>query len=68
MEDLKTSQQGNITALKMFEQEIASLDKSVSKYKDNIKDIIKLLGGKYFRYGRPGNRNQEFIRNYRRQG
>ena len=44
MEDLKASQQGNITALKMFEQEIASLDKSVSKYKDNIKDIIKLLG------------------------
>jgi len=44
MEDLKTSQQGNITALKMFEQEVASLDKSVGKYKDNIKDIIKLLG------------------------
>ncbi len=44
MEDLKASQQGNITALNMFEQEIASLDKSVDKYKDNIKDIIKLLG------------------------
>jgi len=44
MDDLKTSQQGNITALKMFKQEVASLDKSVGKYKDNIKDIIKLLG------------------------
>jgi murein DD-endopeptidase MepM/ murein hydrolase activator NlpD len=44
MEDLKTSQVGNVTALKTFEQEVASLDKSVDKYKDNIKDIIKLLG------------------------
>jgi len=44
MEKLKCTQKDNINAVKMFKTEIDSLDKSVVEYKNNIKDIIKLLG------------------------
>lgn len=44
MEKLVSAQEGNANALRMFEEEISSLDKAVVDYKTNIKDIIKLLG------------------------
>jgi murein DD-endopeptidase MepM/ murein hydrolase activator NlpD len=44
MEEMKSSQDGNITALQLFQEEISSLDKEVLEYKNNIKDIIQLLG------------------------
>ena len=44
MEKLVSAQEGNANALRMFEEEISSLDKAVVDYKNNIKDIIKLLG------------------------
>ena len=44
METLINTQQGNIDALANFEEEIAILNKSVVDYKNNIKDIIELLG------------------------
>jgi murein DD-endopeptidase MepM/ murein hydrolase activator NlpD len=44
MEDLKSSQEGNLTALNMFQTEITSLNDEVMEYKNNIKDIIQLLG------------------------
>ena len=44
MEDLKSSQEGNLTALNMFQTEITSLNDEVLEYKNNIKDIIQLLG------------------------
>lgn len=44
MEKLVSAQEGNANALRMFEEEISSLDQAVVDYKTNIKDIIKLLG------------------------
>jgi murein DD-endopeptidase MepM/ murein hydrolase activator NlpD len=44
MEKLVSAQEGNVTALRTFEDEIESLDKVVSDYKTDIKDIIKILG------------------------
>ncbi|HUT66640.1 MAG TPA: M23 family metallopeptidase [Spirochaetota bacterium] len=44
MDKLVSAQEGNANALRMFEEEISSLDKAVVDYKTNIKDIIKLLG------------------------
>jgi len=44
MEDLQSSQEGNINVLNQFQEEISSLDKSVIEYKNSIKDIIQLLG------------------------
>lgn len=44
MEDLKNSQEGNITALNLFQNEITDLDEEVLEYRNNIKDIIQLLG------------------------
>ena len=44
MVKLVSAQEGNANALRMFEEEISSLDKAVVDYKTNIKDIIKLLG------------------------
>jgi len=44
MEKLKNSQEGNINALHRFQEEVTALDESVLQYKDNIKDIIQLLG------------------------
>lgn len=44
MEKLVNTQEGNINALRLFEDEIENLDKVVIDYKNNIKDIIKLLG------------------------
>jgi murein DD-endopeptidase MepM/ murein hydrolase activator NlpD len=44
MEDLQSSQEGNIMALTMFQNEISLLDDEVLEYKNNIKDIIQLLG------------------------
>jgi len=44
VEELENTQQGNIHALKMFQEEISRLENSVMEYKNNIKDIIKLLG------------------------
>jgi len=44
MEKLVSAQEGNANALRMFEEEISSLDRAVVDYKNNIKDIIKLLG------------------------
>jgi murein DD-endopeptidase MepM/ murein hydrolase activator NlpD len=44
METLISTQQGNIDALDGFEKEIAILNQSVVDYKNNIKDIIELLG------------------------
>ena len=44
MEDLKNSQQGNVTALTLFQTEISELDEEVLEYRNNIKDIIQLLG------------------------
>jgi murein DD-endopeptidase MepM/ murein hydrolase activator NlpD len=44
MQDLQNSQEGNITALNMFQNEISALDEEVLEYKNNIKDIIQLLG------------------------
>lgn len=44
MDDLKSSQEGNITALNLFQTEISALDEEVLEYKNNIKDIIQLLG------------------------
>jgi murein DD-endopeptidase MepM/ murein hydrolase activator NlpD len=44
MQDLQSSQEGNITALNMFQNEISALDEEVLEYKNNIKDIIQLLG------------------------
>jgi murein DD-endopeptidase MepM/ murein hydrolase activator NlpD len=44
MEKLVSAQEGNVSALRTFEDEIESLDKVVSDYKTDIKDIIKILG------------------------
>ena len=44
MEKLVSTQEGNTNALRLFEEEIENLDKVVIDYKNNIKDIIKLLG------------------------
>jgi len=44
MVKLVSAQEGNANALRMFEEEISSLDKAVVAYKTNIKDIIELLG------------------------
>jgi len=44
MEELRSSQEWNITALEMFQERISQLDKAVLEYKNNIKDIIQLLG------------------------
>jgi murein DD-endopeptidase MepM/ murein hydrolase activator NlpD len=44
MEKLVDAQEGNVNALHTFEVEIKSLDKTVVDYKNNVKDIIKLLG------------------------
>ncbi len=44
IEKLINAQEGNINALKIFQEEIITLDKSVLEYKNEIKDIIKLLG------------------------
>jgi len=44
MEDLKNSQHGNVTALNLFQNEISDLDNEVLEYRNNIKDIIQLLG------------------------
>ena len=44
MEKLVSAQEGNVNALRTFEDEVESLDKVVSDYKSNIKDIIKILG------------------------
>jgi len=44
MEALQNAQEGNINSMNMFKQEISTLNNSVLEYKDNIKEIIKLLG------------------------
>jgi murein DD-endopeptidase MepM/ murein hydrolase activator NlpD len=44
MEKLVSAQEGNVNALRTFEDEIENLDKVVTDYKTNIKDIIKILG------------------------
>jgi murein DD-endopeptidase MepM/ murein hydrolase activator NlpD len=44
IEELEKSQEGNSVALQMFREEIQSLDQSVLEYRENIRDIIKLLG------------------------
>ncbi|MFW6137872.1 MAG: hypothetical protein ACOC7U_01735, partial [Spirochaetota bacterium] len=44
MEEIMDAQEGNIQTLKMFKQEVASLNKCVTEYKKNIKEIINLLG------------------------
>ncbi len=44
MEKLVSAQEGNVNALRTFEDEIENLDKVVADYKTNIKDIIKILG------------------------
>jgi murein DD-endopeptidase MepM/ murein hydrolase activator NlpD len=44
VEALQESQEGNVTALRLLKKEITSLDSTMEEYKNNIKDIIKLLG------------------------
>lgn len=44
MVDLQNEQEGSITSMNMFKEEISVLNSSVMEYKNNIKDIIKLLG------------------------
>ncbi len=44
METLQSAQEGNINSMILYKEEIASLEKSVMDYKNNIKEIIKLLG------------------------
>ncbi|MBN2323163.1 MAG: peptidoglycan DD-metalloendopeptidase family protein [Spirochaetes bacterium] len=44
MEKLVSAQEGNVSALRTFEDEIENLDKVVADYKTDIKDIIKILG------------------------
>jgi murein DD-endopeptidase MepM/ murein hydrolase activator NlpD len=44
MEELQSTQEGNINSMHMIEDEIAVLNSTVVEYKENIKDIIKLLG------------------------
>ncbi len=44
IEELQRVQQGSINSMKMFKIEITSLNDSVLEYKNNIKDIINLLG------------------------
>ena len=44
IEELQSEQQGSINSMNMFKIEITSLNDSVLDYKNNIKDIINLLG------------------------
>ena len=44
IESLRNTQEGNMSALKTLRKEVSSLNSSIDLYKNNIKDIIKLLG------------------------
>jgi murein DD-endopeptidase MepM/ murein hydrolase activator NlpD len=44
MEILQDAQEGNVVTMKMLKEEISNLNNSVNEYRNNIKDIIKLLG------------------------
>lgn len=44
MEDLQSTQEGNLNSMILFKEELSNLEDSVSEYKNNIKDIIKILG------------------------
>jgi murein DD-endopeptidase MepM/ murein hydrolase activator NlpD len=44
IEGLEKSQEGNAVVLQQFREEINSLDQSVLEYRENIKNIINLLG------------------------
>ncbi len=44
MQELEQSQEGNIVALQMFKEEVENLNRAVLEYKENIRDIITLLG------------------------
>lgn len=44
MVELQNEQEGSINSMNLFKEEILVLNNSVMEYKNNIKDIIKLLG------------------------
>jgi len=44
MVELQNEQEGSINSMNLFKEEISVLNNSVMEYKNNIKDIIKLLG------------------------
>jgi len=44
MEILQDAQEGNVVTMQMLKEEISNLNNSVNEYRNNIKDIIKLLG------------------------
>lgn len=44
MVELQNEQEGSINSMNLFKEEILVLNSSVMEYKNNIKDIIKLLG------------------------
>ena len=44
MVELQNEQEGSINSMNLFKEEISVLNNSVLEYKNNIKDIIKLLG------------------------
>ncbi len=44
IEHLQNAQEGNIIVLKQFQEEVEKLNKSVAEYRNQIKEIIKLLG------------------------
>jgi murein DD-endopeptidase MepM/ murein hydrolase activator NlpD len=44
MQDLQSTQEGNLNSMILFKEELSNLEDSVSEYKNNIKDIIKILG------------------------
>ena len=44
MEILQDAQEGNVVTMQTLKEEISTLNNSVNEYRENIKDIIKLLG------------------------
>lgn len=44
IDELQSAQEGSLNSMILFKEELTNLEKSVVDYKNNIKDIIKILG------------------------